>query len=239
MGSEGSLGALDNDSPASTLFTEGGVYVGDISLGVNHENNHDDAVRQEESPKNGRNSELLGLDNSELLGLDDQVGSDTISICPFCTNTPPKVTRNCFQSSSNGSLPPKFALKMNLSLKENLKLEGATEDGQGDRIYDRTSVLRADPSNVEELAKKPLLTKKPVLREKPLEGVTKARVMEGLTLPEEEIKLDEKAAVRQSLERRLSIRSRRLSDVFLSCIVHTLLGSYCRFPFSPGQVSSS
>ena len=69
MGSEGSLGALDNDSPASMLFTEGGVYVGDISLGVYNENNHDDALRLE-SPKNGRNSELLGLD--------DQVGSDTI-----------------------------------------------------------------------------------------------------------------------------------------------------------------
>ena len=73
VGSEGSLGALDTDSPASMLFTEGGVYVGDISLGVNHENNHDDAVRQEESLKNGRNSELL----------DDQVGSDTISIFPL------------------------------------------------------------------------------------------------------------------------------------------------------------
>ena len=81
VGSEGSLGALDNDSPASMLFTEGGVYVGDISSGVYHENNHDDALRQGESPKNGRNSELLGLD--------DQVGSDTVSICPFCTNTPP------------------------------------------------------------------------------------------------------------------------------------------------------
>ena len=69
MGSEGSLGALDNDSPASMLFTEGGVYVGDISSGVYNENNHDDALRLE-SPKNGRNSELLGLD--------DQVGSDTI-----------------------------------------------------------------------------------------------------------------------------------------------------------------
>ena len=79
MGSEGSLGALDTDSPASMLFTEGGVYVGDISLGVYNENNHDDAVRQEESLKNGRDSELL----------DDQVGSDTVSICPFCTNTPP------------------------------------------------------------------------------------------------------------------------------------------------------
>ena len=208
MGSEGSLGALDNDSPASMLFTEGGVYVGDISSGVYHENNHDDAVRQEESPKNGRNSELLGLD--------DQVGSDTISICPFCTNTPPKVTRNCFQSSSNGSLPPKFALKKNLSLKENLKLQGATEVGQSDRFYDQTSFLRADPPNDEELAKKPPLKRKPVLREKPLEGAIKAKVMEGLTLPEEEIKLDEKAAVRQSLERRLSIRSRRLSDACIS-----------------------
>ena len=69
VGSEGSLGALDNDSPASMLFTEGGVYVGDISSGVYNENNHDDALRLE-SPKNGRNSELLGLD--------DQVGSDTI-----------------------------------------------------------------------------------------------------------------------------------------------------------------
>ena len=210
MGSEGSLGTLDNDSPASMLFTEGGVYVGDISLGVYHENNHDDAVRQEESPKNGRNSELLGLD--------DQVRSDAISICPFCTNTPLKVTKNCAQSNSKGSLPPKFALKKNLSLKENLKLEGATEDGQRDRIYDQTSVLRADPPNDEELAKKPPLKRKPVLREKPLEGVTKAKVMEGVRLPEEEIKLDEKAAVKQSLERRLSIRSRRLSDVYLSCI---------------------
>ena len=70
VGGEGSLGALDTDSPASMLFTEGGVYVGDISSGVYNENNHDDAVRQEESLKNGRNSELL----------DDQVGSDTISI---------------------------------------------------------------------------------------------------------------------------------------------------------------
>merc|ERR1719495_2158609 len=50
------------------------------------------------------------------------------------------------------------------------------------------------------------LKRKPVLREKPLEGVTKAKVMEGLTLPEEETKLDQKAAVKQSLERRLSIR---------------------------------
>ena len=75
MGNEGSLGALDNDSPASMLFTEGGVYVGDISSSVYHESNHGDAVRQEESPKNGRNSELLGLD--------DQVGSDTVSICPL------------------------------------------------------------------------------------------------------------------------------------------------------------
>jgi len=180
VGSEASLGALDNDSPASMLFTEGGVYVGDMSSGVYHENNHDDAVRQEESPKNGRNSELLGLDD--------------------------QVTKNCAQSNSKGSLPPKFELKKNLSLKENLKLEGATEDGQSDRINDRTSVLRADPPTDEELAKKPPLKRKPVLREKPLEGVIRAKVMEGLTLPEEEIKLDEKAAVRQSLERRLSIR---------------------------------
>ena len=57
-----------------------------------------------------------------------------------------------------------------------------------------------------------------MLREKPLEGVTKAMVMEGVRLPEEEIKLNEKALVKQSLERRLSIRSRRLSDVYFSCI---------------------
>ena len=123
------------------------------------------------------------------------------------------MTKNCAPSNSKGSLPPIFALKKNLSLKENLKLEGATEDGQSDRMYDQTSVLRADPPNDEELAKKPPLKRKPVLKEKPLEEVTRAKVMEGLTLPEEEIKLDEKAAVRQSLERRLSIRSRRLSDV--------------------------
>ena len=128
------------------------------------------------------------------------------------------MTKNCAQSNSKGSLPPKFALKKNLSLKENLKLEGATEVGQSDRIHDQTSVLRADPPNDEELAKKPPLKRKPVLREKPLEGVTKAKVMEGVRLPEEEIKLNEKALVKQSLERRLSIRSRRLSDVYLSCI---------------------
>ena len=128
------------------------------------------------------------------------------------------MTKNCAQSNSKGSLPPKFALKKNLSLKENLKFEGATEVCQSERIYDQTSFLRADPPNDEELAKKPPLKRKPVLREKPLEGVTKARVMEGLTVPEEEIKLDEKAAVRQSLERRLSIRSRRLSDACISCL---------------------
>ena len=128
------------------------------------------------------------------------------------------MTKNCAQSNSNGSLPPKFALKKNLSLKENLKWERAAGVGQSDRIYDQTSVLRADPPNDEELAKKPPLKRKPVLREKPLEGMTKAKVMVGLPLPEEEIKLDEKAAVKQSLERRLSIRSRRLSNVYLSCI---------------------